>query len=201
MKGFSALSAYVQQDDILFQTMTVRECLEFAAKLKLKGTLAQKMNRVDEIIKELRLNKCQNTKIGGPLIKGVSGGERKRTSIGVELITDPQLIFLDEPTTGLDSFTATSVIETLRDLSLAGRTVISTIHQPNSDIFEMFDRLMLMAMGKIIYFNEARLSVDYFASIGFKCPELSNPADYFMSIMSIETLEQDDEEVKEQALT
>ncbi len=58
MKGFSALSAYVQQDDILFQTMTVRECLEFAAKLKLKGTLAQKMNRVDEIIKELRLNKC-----------------------------------------------------------------------------------------------------------------------------------------------
>ena len=201
MKGFSALSAYVQQDDILFQTMTVRECLEFAAKLKLKGTLAQKMNRVDEIVKELRLNKCQNTKIGGPLIKGVSGGERKRTSIGVELITDPQLIFLDEPTTGLDSFTATSVIETLRDLSIAGRTVISTIHQPNSDIFEMFDRLMLMAMGKIIYFNEARLSVDYFASIGYKCPELSNPADYFMSIMSIETLEQDDEEQKEQPLT
>jgi len=178
--------------------MTVRECLEFAAKLKLKGTLEQKLTRVDEIVKELRLNKCQNTKIGGPLIKGVSGGERKRTSIGVELITDPNLIFLDEPTTGLDSFTATSVIETLRDLALTGRTVISTIHQPNSDIFEMFDRLMLMAMGKIIYFNEARLSVDYFAGIGYKCPELSNPADYFMSIMSIETLEQNDnEEAKE----
>jgi ABC-type multidrug transport system ATPase subunit len=69
--------------------MTVRECLEFAAKLKLKGTMEEKMNRVDEIVKELRLNKCQNTKIGGPLVKGVSGGERKRTSIGVELITDP----------------------------------------------------------------------------------------------------------------
>lgn len=69
--------------------MTVRECLEFAAKLKLKGSLKQKLDRVDEIVKELRLNKCQNTKIGGPLIKGVSGGERKRTSIGVELITDP----------------------------------------------------------------------------------------------------------------
>jgi len=86
------------------------------------------MDRVDEIVKELRLNKCQNTKIGGPLIKGVSGGERKRTSIGVELITDPTLIFLDEPTTGLDSFTATSVIETLKDLAMSGRTVISTIH-------------------------------------------------------------------------
>ena len=128
IKGFAAFSAYVQQDDILFQTMTVRECLEFAAKLKLKGTMQEKMGRVEETIKELRLNKCQNTKIGGPLVKGVSGGERKRTSIGVELITDPNLIFLDEPTTGLDSFTATAVMEILRDLALTGRTIISTIH-------------------------------------------------------------------------
>ena len=149
------------------------------------------MERVDEIVKELRLNKCQNTKIGGPLVKGVSGGERKRTSISVELITDPQLIFLDEPTTGLDSFTATSVIETLRELANSGRTVISTIHQPNSDIYEIFDRLMLLAPGKIIYFNEARLAVDYFGSLGdkYRCPELSNPADHFMSIMSIESHE------------
>jgi len=149
------------------------------------------LERVDEIVKELRLNKCQNTKIGGPLVKGVSGGEHKRTSIGVELITDPQLIFLDEPTTGLDSFTATSVIETLRELANSGRTVISTIHQPNSDIYEIFDRLMLLAQGKIIYFNEARLAVDYFGSLGdkYRCPELSNPADHFMSIMSIESHE------------
>jgi ABC-type multidrug transport system ATPase subunit len=69
--------------------MTVRECLTFAAKLKLTGTLEEKMTRVDEVIKDLRLTKCQNTKIGGSLVKGVSGGERKRTSIGVELITDP----------------------------------------------------------------------------------------------------------------
>src|SRR3954469_4505635 len=108
--------------------MTVRECLEFAAKLKLKGTLQEKLGRVDETIRELRLNKYQNTKIGGPLGKGVSGGERKRTSIGVELITDPNLIFLDEPSTGLDSFTGSSVMETLRDLAASGRTVISTIH-------------------------------------------------------------------------
>lgn len=79
---------------------------------------------MEEIIGELRLTKCQNTKIGGPLIKGISGGERKRTSIGVELITDPNLIFLDEPTTGLDSFTATSVMETLKDLAKSGRTIV-----------------------------------------------------------------------------
>ena len=116
----------------------------------------------------MKLNKCQNTRIGGPLVKGISGGERKRTSIGVELITDPNLIFLDEPTTGLDSFTATSVMESLGDLARKdGRTVISTIHQPNSDIFEMFDKLLLLARGKIIYFNKASLAVDYFGSIGF----------------------------------
>ena len=189
VRGFSSYSAYVQQDDILFQTMTVRECLEFAAKLKLKGTMEEKMERVDSIISELRLTKCQHTKIGGPLIKGISGGERKRTSIGVELITDPNLIFLDEPTTGLDSFTATSVMETLKDLAKSGRTIVQTIHQPNSDIFEMFDKLMLLAKGKVIYFNNAEFAVDYFSNIGYKCPELSNPADYFMSIMSIETIE------------
>lgn len=141
----------------------------------------------------MRLHKCASTKIGGPLVKGVSGGERKRTSIGVELITDPSLIFLDEPTTGLDSFTATKVMEILRDLAInENRTVISTIHQPNSDVYEMFDLLMLLARGKILYFNEARFCVDYFSSIGFQCPELSNPADYFMTMMSIESIELDE---------
>lgn len=155
----------MQQDDILFQTMSVRECLEFAARLKLPGTDEEKIQRVDELIITLKLKKCENTRIGGPLVKGVSGGERKRTSIGVELITDPSLIFLDEPTTGLDSFTATSVMETLGDLARYGnRTVISTIHQPNSDIFEMFDMLLLLARGKIIYLNKANLSVDFFAA-------------------------------------
>lgn len=100
------------------------------------------------------------------MFKGVSGGERKRTSIGMELITDPSLIFLDEPTTGLDSFTANSVIQTLKDLALSGRTIITTIHQPNSDIFDKFDRLMMLAKGKIVYFNEAKLAVDYFSGLG-----------------------------------
>ena len=175
--------------------MTVRECLEFAAKLKLPGTLADKIARVNQLIEDLKLVKCSQTRIGGPLVKGVSGGERKRTSIGVELITDPSLIFLDEPTTGLDSFTATSVMEILGDLARKeNRTVISTIHQPNSDIYEMFDRLMLLARGKIIFFNEARLAVDYFSKIGEPCPELSNPADFFMSMMSIESIELDEQE-------
>ena len=105
----------------------------------------------------------------------------------MELITNPNLIFLDEPTTGLDSFTATNVVEILRDLALSGRTIVSTIHQPNSDIFELFDKLMLMAGGRTLYFNDASKSVNHFKSIGYACPELTNPADYFMTMMSIES--------------
>jgi len=85
------------------------------------------------------------------LIRGVSGGERKRTSIGVELLTNPSIIFLDEPTTGLDSATSFHVINILKNLAKAGRTIISTIHQPSSEIFGTFDKLLLMVQGNIIY--------------------------------------------------
>lgn len=105
--------------------------------------------------------------IGGNFFRGISGGERKRTSIGVELISDPSLIFLDEPTTGLDSYTATNIVEIISKLAKSGRTVICTIHQPNSDIFNMFDQLMLIANGKTVYFNDAKLAKDYFSNIGF----------------------------------
>lgn len=126
------------------------------------------------------------------MVKGISGGERKRTSIGVELITEPSILFLDEPTTGLDSFTATSVIEVLNALAASGRTVISTIHQPNSEMFEKFDQLMLLALGKVIYMNRTDKSIEYFSKLGYKCPLHSNPCDFFMEIMSIETYDVDD---------
>jgi ABC-type multidrug transport system ATPase subunit len=100
---------------------------------------------VEKIIEKLRLWKCANTKIGGALIKGVSGGERKRTSIGVELITNPYMIFLDEPTTGLDSFTASVLVDIFRELANEGKTIICTIHQPTSEMFQNFDKLMLLA--------------------------------------------------------
>ena len=122
---------------------------------------------VENLIESLGLQKAANTKIGGSLVKGISGGERKRTSIGVELITNPSLIFLDEPTTGLDSYTAQNVFRLLKDLAVSGRTVVLTIHQPSSEIFEMFDQLMLMAAGKVIYMNSADRGVDYFRSIGY----------------------------------
>lgn len=104
--------------------MTVWECIDFSAKLRIAVSEKERQEKVEKIIEDLKLSKCRNTKIGGPLIKGVSGGERKRTSIGVELITDPSLIFLDEPTTGLDSHTASQLNEILRNLAKSGRTII-----------------------------------------------------------------------------
>jgi ATP-binding cassette, subfamily G (WHITE), eye pigment precursor transporter len=163
----------------------------FAAKMKLPSSVNHE-ERVSKLIEALKLEKAQHTKIGGSMVKGVSGGERKRTSIGVELITDPSLIFLDEPTTGLDSFTAYSVAEVLMELAISGRTIIATIHQPNSETFDLFDQLMLMADGKTIYLNDAIKSVDYFSKIGYACPPQSNPADYFMNIISIEAEIEDD---------
>ncbi|MES1917445.1 MAG: hypothetical protein MHM6MM_009169, partial [Cercozoa sp. M6MM] len=107
----------------------------------------------------------------------------KRASIGVELVSNPSLLFVDEPTSGLDSFTAVSVVELLRDLARDGRTVISTIHQPSSEIFAMFDALMLLVDGEIIYYRTAMGVADYFASIGYMCPPNYNIADFYIQIM------------------
>ncbi len=103
------------------------------------------------MLRDLGLEKCANTKIGSELIRGISGGERKRTSIGVELLTNPSMIFLDEPTTGLDSNTAVTIMYLLRDMANNGRTVVSVIHQPSTEIFNKFDKLILLCKGNIIY--------------------------------------------------
>ncbi|KAL4474979.1 hypothetical protein ABPG74_001675 [Tetrahymena malaccensis] len=186
---FTQFASYVMQDDILLETMTVKECLQFAANLKVKGTNLEKTKKVEETLKSLKLERCQNTLIGGHFVKGISGGEKKRTSIGYELISDPSCIFLDEPTSGLDSFTAFSIIDLMRRYAQnKNKTVIFTIHQPSSDIWNMFDRILLMVEGRFIYQGPGNNNIiNHFASIGFKCPKFSNPADYLMSIMHQES--------------
>lgn len=117
-------------------------------------------------------------------MKGVTKGEKKRTSIAFELMSDPDVIFLDEPTSGLDSFTAYNVVDVLQEYAQrANKTIICTIHQPSSEIFMKFDRLILLVDGKFIYQGPRSDVIEYFSSFGFQCPKLSNPADYFMSIM------------------
>jgi ABC-type multidrug transport system ATPase subunit len=124
------------QQDVLAQVLTVRECLQFAADLKVDGDQAVRTQKVEKALKDFKLEKCADTLVGGPMVKGVSGGEKKRTSIGFEMMSDPQLVMLDEPTSGLDSFTALLIINYLRRLAEEeGRTIVMTIHQPSNDIF------------------------------------------------------------------
>jgi len=158
------------------------------------------------MLEVLGLKHVATTYIGDNMIRGISGGERKRTSIGVELITNPSMVFLDEPTTGLDSKTSENVVSLLHDLAnKGGRTIVCTIHQPSSQIFTQFDDLLLLVRGNIIYQGPTASAIDYFASIGFPCPKLSNPADYFMKVMNesgimLEALEQTDNKRSLEAL-
>ena len=107
---------------------------------------------MDKIIRELGLYHVKDSQIGSVHRKVLSGGERKRTSIGVELVSDPALVMLDEPTSGLDSFKARSICKLLHDLARKkGKTIVSTIHQPSSEAFFYFDRVILMADGFTVY--------------------------------------------------
>ena len=132
-------------DDVLFSFMTVKEALVFAADLRVKGSQIDKEIKVTKLLKDLGLWDVRDTICGSAMKKTISGGERKRTAIGVELITDPSLILLDEPTSGLDSFRASSIVLLLKRLAREkGKTIISTIHQPNSDAYQNFDRVIFL---------------------------------------------------------
>jgi ABC-type multidrug transport system ATPase subunit len=123
----------------------------FAAMLKLNKSIKECRQRVNEVIEELNLTNCRKTLIGNNFVKGCSGGERKRVSIGVELITNPSVIFCDEPTSGLDAFTSETIVKILKAQACRGKIVLSTIHQPSSSTFALFDQFILMQEGRIIY--------------------------------------------------
>ncbi|KAK9540663.1 hypothetical protein VZT92_003102 [Zoarces viviparus] len=178
-------SAYVVQDDIMMGTLSVRENLLFSANLRLNPqhhSSTDKNNRVDAIIQDLGLTDCAGTKIGTEFLRGVSGGERKRCSIGMELITSPSLLFLDEPTTGLDSNTANCIISLLTRLARSGKTVIFSIHQPRYSIFRQFDHLTLMHKGEVVYAGAAAQALEYFTNLGYQIEAFNNPADFFMDV-------------------
>ena len=187
-KAYRALVAYVTQDDVLFPNLTVQETFEFAARMRLpkKVSNKSKMRLVDTIINELGLSKARNTRIGNAMYRGVSGGERKRTNIGIELLSGASLIFLDEPTSGLDAFQAMNVMESLWMLSTSGRTIITTIHQPRSSIYKMFDLLLLLSEGRTMYYGPAKEAVGFFRGAHFECPVNFNPADFFLDVVSMD---------------
>ncbi|KAG1660611.1 Protein white [Nymphon striatum] len=190
-KKFAKLSAYVQQDDLFYPTLTVKEHLKFQAALRMDKHIEhdERMSAVDKVLIDFGLKKCENTKIGGVLMqmvfKGISGGEKKRLAIASEVLTNPSVLFLDEPTSGLDSFMAESVIDSLNNLARLGRTVICTIHQPSSQLFSKFDKLMLLSNGRVAFFGSLTDAEVFFSQCGLACPRLFNPADHYIYNLAV----------------
>lgn len=184
------LIGYVKQEDLFLGTNTVKEALMFSALLRLPPDMPYKAKEeeVDAVIEELGLTKVKDSKIGNVVIRGISGGEKKRTSIGLELVKKAQLLFLDEPTTGLDSAIAYSVIRTLKKLTTGGkRGVICTIHQPQFKTLKQFDKLLLLSRGKVVFFGPTMQAIEHFATMDLVVPKFQNPADFFLDSIRVES--------------
>ena len=141
----------------------------------------------------LGIEKCKDTIIGGFLRRGVSGGERKRVSVGHELLINPSIIFLDEPTSGLDSTTALALVSTLEQLAAGGRSVVTTIHQPSSRMFQKLEKLMLLSEGRVLYYGYNKHCVEWFTLLGTPCPFGVNVADFILDLANANTGESKEE--------
>jgi len=186
--------AFVAQEDSLQATCTPREAIKFSAKLRLPRSMTE--DQLDaltsKMLTELSLENCADTYLGGPLLKGCSGGQKKRASVGVELVTKPALVFLDEPTSGLDSYSAKELVKLLQKVAKAGSSVLVTIHQPASEVFNSFDSLIFLNQGRVMYQGGVEKIPLFFAKNGYALPTNHNPADWVMAVaqeQSVEDLE------------
>jgi ABC-type multidrug transport system ATPase subunit len=173
-------TGYVMQFDVLYPDLSPREHLVYSARMSGHPNPEKKADYMCEV---LGIESCKNMRVGDDLRRGISGGERKRTSIGLELINDPSLLFLDEPTTGLDSKSALNLASLLRSLADNGRTVISTIHSPSSELLMKFDNVLCVCKGEVVYYGSPSNITSHFTDIGFPAPLMTNPADHLMRII------------------
>ncbi|KAJ1772909.1 (ABC) transporter [Coemansia sp. RSA 1843] len=183
---FHRMSGYVDQQDLHVSTATVYEAVMTSALLRLPQIMSRvaKEERVQSVLKELGLWSVKDSRIGKNGARGISGGEMRRVSIACELVTSPSIIFLDEPTSGLDAYNAYVVMDTLSKLARSyGRTVVCTIHQPRTDIFSMFDKLIVLAAGQMCYSGPANAIGAYLKSIGHPVPEGYNIADFSIDLV------------------
>ncbi|KAH9712934.1 hypothetical protein KPL71_020187 [Citrus sinensis] len=179
-------SAYVTQEDTLMTTLTVMEAVYYSAQLQLPDSMSrsEKRERAEMTIREMGLQDAMDTRIGGWNVRGVSGGQKRRVSICIEILTRPKLLFLDEPTSGLDSAASYHVMKRIVNLAHEdGITVVASIHQPSSDVFELFHNLCLLAYGKTIYFGHASMTEQF----------LRNPSDHYLRTIN-KDFEEDIEE-------
>ncbi|CAM8957931.1 unnamed protein product [Rhodiola kirilowii] len=179
------ISAYVMQDDLLFPMLTVEETLMFAAEFRLPRSLSKskKRARVQALIDQLGIRSAANTVIGDEGHRGVSGGERRRVSIGTDIIHDPILLFLDEPTSGLDSTSAFMVVKVLQRIAKSGSVVIMSIHQPSSRILGLLDRLIFLSRGQTVYSGSPDNLAPYFSEFGYPLSEQENRTEFALDLI------------------
>ncbi|XP_022079982.1 protein white-like [Acanthaster planci] len=194
--SLARISAYVQQHDLFQEWLTVKEHLTFQASVRMDKSLSteERRQRVTEVIRLVGLGGCSDTVIGNAQrsISGISGGERKRLAFASEVLTNPSLLFCDEPTTGLDSYMAHSVVSTLTRLAREGRTVMCTIHQPASATYRLFDRLILLAEGAVAFQGSPKDAVSFFECLGYSCPPNYSPADFFIKTLAIKPSDEEE---------
>ncbi|KAL3638727.1 ABC transporter G member 25 [Castilleja foliolosa] len=177
-------TGFVAQDDVLYPHLTVRETLIFWSLLRLPNSIPreEKIAVAETVISELGLLKCADTIIGNSFVRGVSGGERKRVSIAHEMLVDPSLVILDEPTSGLDATAAYRLVAMLGGVAAKGKTVVMSVHQPSSRVYQVFDDLLVLSEGRCIYFGRGCEAMGYFESVGFTPGFTMNPADFLLDL-------------------
>lgn len=194
---FRRENGYVQQEDLTHSYVTVEEAVRFSATLRTPPTVssADIDERVTRVLQRLGLHHLRHRCIGSALVRGISGGERKRCAVAAEMVTAPAILFADEPTTGLDTFTAMHLLRLFRGLARTGVAVVFSIHQPRSRIYDVFDRVLLLnSAGETAYFGPATHALAFFAEMGLPCPAPGNPADYLIDAVSTPPTGEDGEE-------
>ncbi|KAF9424997.1 hypothetical protein BGZ76_003467 [Entomortierella beljakovae] len=188
LSHYRKLIGYVPQDDVMLRELTVNDILLHSAYMRLPAKLTRRemTEKVLEIVDFLGLNSVLNSVVGDTVKRGISGGQRKRVNIGMELVTDPSILFLDEPTSGLDSSTSGDVCRLLKSIAhKKGLTVAAVIHSPSPVAFEQFDDLLLLGHGgHVVYHGPRTEAPAYFAAIGFPVPMDSSPSDFYMDVVS-----------------
>ena len=190
---FKELSGYVGQDYSYFATMTVKEVMLFYANLKMDRSTSRKEREMlsSEILQRVGLDKVQNSIVGDISQPGISGGEKRRLFVATQLLFGAKILFLDEVTSGLDSFTAESIIKLIKNLADSGCTILCTIHQPTAGMYALFNKVCIMSESNIAFLGSPADALTFFKETGYMCPHYHSPADHFIHTLAVKPSDED----------